>query len=78
MQKLLEQHPELVDVLEQVRSALGADPHNRSRGHDIRKLSGVGEGEGQWRIRIGDYRLRYDIVGRDVLLYSFRHRREVY
>ena len=32
----------------------------------------------QWRVRVGDYRVRYDIAGNDVVLYSFRHRREVY
>jgi mRNA-degrading endonuclease RelE of RelBE toxin-antitoxin system len=35
-------------------------------------------GEGQWRIRAGDYRLRYDIFGRDVVLYAVRHRTEAY
>jgi mRNA interferase RelE/StbE len=33
---------------------------------------------GQWRIRIGDYRIRYDIEGEEVLLYRVRHRREIY
>ena len=57
---------------------LQTDPYERAREHDIRKLTGVGQGEGQWRIRVGDYRLRYDIIQRDVVLYSFRHRREAY
>ncbi len=33
---------------------------------------------GQWRIRVGDYRIRYDIEGERVLLYRVRHRREIY
>lgn len=33
---------------------------------------------GQWRIRVGDYRIRYDIEGEQVLLYQVRHRREIY
>ncbi len=65
-------------MLERLRSTLRVDPYNRGRKHSIAKLTGVAEGEGQWRIRVGDYRLRYDIIGRDVVLYSFRHRREVY
>ncbi|MFH1568669.1 MAG: type II toxin-antitoxin system mRNA interferase toxin, RelE/StbE family [Gemmatimonadota bacterium] len=77
-QRLLKQHPELTDLLEQLRDVLQADPHCRSREHDIHKLTGIGQGEGQWRLRVGDYRLRYDIIGHDVVLYSFRHRREVY
>lgn len=76
--KLRRQHPELVDVLEDLRAILGADPYNRTKQYDIKKLTDVKPGEGQWRIRRGDYRLRYDIFGRDVVLYSFRHRREVY
>ena len=77
-QKLLKQHPELVDVLEQLQEMLAMDPYNRSHEHDVKKLSGLGKGEGQWRVRVGDYRVRYDIAGNDVVLYSFRHRREVY
>ena len=38
----------------------------------------VEPGGGQWRIRSGIYRLRYDVVGRDVVLYSVNHRREAY
>ena len=33
---------------------------------------------GAWRLRVGDYRIRYDIEGDQVLLYRVRHRREIY
>jgi mRNA interferase RelE/StbE len=33
---------------------------------------------GQWRIRVGDYRVRYDIEGEEVFLYRVRHRRDIY
>jgi mRNA interferase RelE/StbE len=33
---------------------------------------------GQWRIRVGDYRIRYDIEGNRILLYRVRHRRDIY
>ena len=33
---------------------------------------------GQWRIRVGDYRIRYDIEGEEILLYRVRHRRDIY
>lgn len=33
---------------------------------------------GQWRIRIGDYRLRYDIAGDEIVLVMIRHRKDVY
>jgi mRNA interferase RelE/StbE len=33
---------------------------------------------GQWRLRVGDWRIRYDIEGDQVLLYRVRHRRDIY
>jgi mRNA interferase RelE/StbE len=33
---------------------------------------------GQWRIRVGDWRVRYDIEGAQILLYRVRHRRDIY
>jgi mRNA-degrading endonuclease RelE of RelBE toxin-antitoxin system len=33
---------------------------------------------GQWRTRVGDYRIRYDIEGEEVSLYRVRHRRDIY
>ncbi len=42
----------------------------------IKRLKG--QGVGQWRLRVGDYRVRYDVVGKDVVLYRVRDRKEVY
>ena len=33
---------------------------------------------GQWRIRVSDWRIRYDIEEDQVLLYRVRHRRDIY
>jgi len=41
-----------------------------------RKLQGVETG--QWRIRIGEYRVRYDVVGNDIVLHRIRHRKDIY
>jgi mRNA interferase RelE/StbE len=38
----------------------------------------VAQETGQWRLRVGDWRIRYDIVGEEVHLLRVRHRREVY
>ena len=53
--------------------ALAADP----RPEGCRKLVG---GEGDWRIRVGDYRVIYQIADtvRIVRVHRVRHRREVY
>ncbi|MGA2357215.1 MAG: type II toxin-antitoxin system RelE/ParE family toxin [Terriglobales bacterium] len=68
----------LVRALEELIGILGDDPHNRSGRHKIKKLAGLKSGEGQWRVRWKDYRLRYDIIGNDVVLHSFRHRKDAY
>jgi len=33
---------------------------------------------GYWKLRVGDYRVVYEIVGRTVRVYGVMHRREVY
>jgi mRNA-degrading endonuclease RelE of RelBE toxin-antitoxin system len=71
-------NPELPAAFEKLLRILEEDPHNRTGRHAIKKLAGIGSGEGQWRIRWREYRLRYDIFGQDIILHSFRHRREAY
>lgn len=41
-----------------------------------KKLSGAKIG--QWRVRVGEYRIRYDVIGDTVHLHRVRHRRESY
>ena len=71
-------NPILINALEELIVTLQEDPYNHSGQHKIKKLTGVKPGEGQWRIRWRDYRLRYDIRGKDVVLHAFRHRKEAY
>jgi mRNA-degrading endonuclease RelE of RelBE toxin-antitoxin system len=71
-------NPTLVQALEELLGILRHDPHNRTGQHKIKKLAGLKAGEGQWRIRWREYRLRYDIFGNEVVLHSFRHRRDAY
>ncbi|MGH7395707.1 MAG: type II toxin-antitoxin system RelE family toxin [Candidatus Methylomirabilales bacterium] len=42
----------------------------------IKKLKG--KGIGQWRLEIWPYRVRYDIIKQEVVLYRVRHRKEIY
>ena len=57
---LAKHHSDLLEIYEKVLVILKVDPYNRSRVHNIKKLS-VGSGEGQYRLRIGRWRFRYDI-----------------
>jgi mRNA-degrading endonuclease RelE of RelBE toxin-antitoxin system len=50
--------------------ALETDPYQGT------KLTNVSVGA--WRVRVGDYRIRYDIEGNQVFLYRVRHRRDIY
>ncbi|OGE24188.1 MAG: hypothetical protein A3J42_03275 [Candidatus Dadabacteria bacterium RIFCSPHIGHO2_12_FULL_53_21] len=76
--KLVRKNPEIKNYLEQTVEIIETDPQNVTRSHDIKQLKDVKPGDGQFRLRKGDWRFRYDVSGRDVVLHSFRHRREAY
>ncbi len=42
----------------------------------IKKLKG--RGPGQWRLQVWPYRVRYDVIKQDVVLYRVRHRKDIY
>ncbi len=76
MKKLAPKHPELVERFEEALAILSADPYNKSRTHPIKKLVGVAAGEGQYRLRSGRFRFRYDVEGQEVVLLYCGLRRE--
>jgi mRNA-degrading endonuclease RelE of RelBE toxin-antitoxin system len=76
--KTSQKNAKFVDALDELIVILSEDPHGRTGQHAIKKLEGLKPGEGQWRIRWREYRLRYDIFGSEVVLHSFRHRKEAY
>ncbi len=78
VRKMSKGNPALAKALEELLAILAEDPHNRSGKHPIKKLAGLKPGEGQWRIRWREYRLRYDIFGTEVVVHLFRHRKESY
>jgi len=49
---------------------LADDPYNLGRAHQIKKLVAFKPGEGQWRLRLGRWRFRYDIERSEVVLYT--------
>ena len=72
-----DRHPELPRLYAQALDILETDPLNLSRQHDIKKLKGVDPGEGgQYRLALRRFRFRYDIHGREVVLYYCGLRRE--
>ena len=74
--KLLKRHPELRPLQHRVREILQTDPYNRSRAYHIKKLEGVSQDNGQYRLSLGRWRFRYDIYGQEVALHSCGLRRE--
>ena len=62
LKKLVAQHPGLPELFRRVVDILKTDPRNRSRQHPIKKLEALPEGEGQYRIRSGRFRFRYDMA----------------
>lgn len=76
MHRLSRRHAELDDRYAEALAILSADPYNRSRRYAIIKLEGVGPDDGQYRLRLGRWRFRYDIYDRDMVLKRCSLRRE--
>lgn len=76
LKKLVAHHPELPEHYRNILAALKQDPYNSTRRYLIKKLQGVQADDGQYRIRSGRFRFRYDIAGQSVYLKSCSLRRE--
>jgi mRNA interferase RelE/StbE len=65
--------PDVHDRIVEALQKLARNPHPTG----CRKLAGT---ENDWRIRVGDYRVIYEIADavREVRVHRVRHRREVY
>jgi mRNA-degrading endonuclease RelE of RelBE toxin-antitoxin system len=74
--KLQNAHPQFRKLLADTLTILESDPHNVTQTHAIRKLTGVRPGEGQYRLRAGRFRFRYDISRKQVWLVYCGLRRE--
>lgn len=73
--KLAKKHPELIGYLPTIRATLQTDPYNHNGRQAIKKLSGS-QVDGQWRLRLGRFRFRYDITSQTVELKYVGLRRE--
>ncbi len=72
--KDLEKLPaEMKPRVEKALLELKKDPHSTP---NIKKLRNVDIGK--WRLRIGDWRLRYDIVDETIHFHVIRQRKDVY
>jgi mRNA-degrading endonuclease RelE of RelBE toxin-antitoxin system len=74
--KLARRHPEVIEHFEHALGILATDPYNRTQSHPIKKLRGVPAGDGQYRLRFGRFRFRYDVVDRVVYLKAVALRSE--
>lgn len=74
--RLAKQHRDFPAQLEKAVEILKTDPYNHSGSHSIRKLVGEEIDNGQWRLRIGRLRFRYDIADQNVELKYCGLRRE--
>jgi hypothetical protein len=52
-----------VERFEEAIEVLSPDPQNKSHKYPIKKLTNVPAGEGQYRLRSGRFRFRYDVAG---------------
>ncbi|MBI1975142.1 MAG: hypothetical protein HYS57_02150, partial [Parcubacteria group bacterium] len=75
-EKLARRHREVLEYARYARQILSTDPYNVSRQYKLKKLTDIPAGDGQWRLTVGRYRIRYDIRGKTVELHSFKPRPE--
>jgi mRNA-degrading endonuclease RelE of RelBE toxin-antitoxin system len=74
---LTDQHPQEFPLrYAEALVSLETDPYNTNRQRPIKKLEAVRPGDGQYRLRLGRFRFRYDIAGNEVVLISCGLRRE--
>jgi mRNA-degrading endonuclease RelE of RelBE toxin-antitoxin system len=76
IKKLIPKHPDLIGHFEEALALLSVDPLNSTNKYPIKKLVGVSAGEGQYRLRSGRFRFRYDVTGKEVSLHYCGLRRE--
>ena len=76
--RLARKNREVVTLYDNALIVLKSDPYNISRQHRIKKLTDIKSGDGQWRLTVGHYRIRYDFKGKIVELHSFKPRPEAY
>lgn len=70
--------PRVYESLLEAVELLETDPFNLGGHAKVRKLVEVPKGQGQFRLRVGGYRMRCDIVGDEVILHSMRPRGKSY
>ena len=76
LKKLAPKHPELVERFEEALEILSLDPFNKSHKYPTKKLNEVAAGEGQYRLRSGRFRFRYDVAERELVMHYCGLRRE--
>jgi mRNA-degrading endonuclease RelE of RelBE toxin-antitoxin system len=76
LKQLSTRHPDLPRLYAAILPSLQGDPYNRTHSHAIKKLAGVAAGDGQYRIRSGRFRFRYDLSEQVVYLKACSLRRE--
>jgi len=78
LKKLSKKQKRSVGAFESIINILQKDIFGARKSSNIKKLTDIKQGEGSWRIRLSDYRVRYDIVSNNVILHSIRNRRDAY
>jgi hypothetical protein len=74
--KLHKGHGDFDAVERSAAGILSEDPHNRTRRNNLKKLEDIPFGEGQYRLSLGRWRFRFDVLDRVVLLTYCGLRRE--
>lgn len=75
--KIIKKDRKANKIIKEVIETLEKDPYGKD-GSKISKLTDIKQNDGVWRIRFGDYRVRYDVFEKDVVLHSIKNRKDSY
>jgi len=76
--KFLKKYRMTTSRIENIYDILESDPYNQSKKAKIKKLTDISDGDGVWRIRSKNIRIRYDIDKRYIILHSTKDRKNSY
>lgn len=76
--KILKKDKNIIKIFEVSIEVLQDNPFGKNSLSNIKKLTDIKQGEGEWRIRLKDYRVRYDIIKNKVILHSIKNRKDAY
>lgn len=77
LKKVFKKDKKISKSIKEISNILKENPYGENNSK-IKKLTDIKQNDGMWRIRFHEYRIRYDVIGKDVVLHSIKNRKDSY